>query len=196
MDCRELARRVGERSHRHRPADEEPAVQGEIGDGIGGLEAPVREMRVHDLVAVRHPGDAAGQLELAHAGARRASEAEHYLGLEARLREPRQRHRGFTTVEMLDGAVPDRTPDRRMHAVAIPDAAVGKADLVADRPLAASHAHAAQFVGDGEGGFEVKRRIVLARQCDAMRAVECSQQRRGPLAVRAHQARNTAVPPR
>ena len=55
----ELAAQVGEARDRHARADEEAPVQREIGDGVGGGEAPVVEVRVHDLEAVRDPIDAA-----------------------------------------------------------------------------------------------------------------------------------------
>ena len=47
---------------RHARADEEAPVQGEVGDGVGGGEAPAGEVRVDDLEAVRDPVDAAGEL--------------------------------------------------------------------------------------------------------------------------------------
>ena len=58
---------------RHARADEEAPVQREVGDGVGGGEAPVGEVRVDDLEAVRDPVDAAGELGEAHA--RRAARA-------------------------------------------------------------------------------------------------------------------------
>ncbi len=64
--------------------------------------------------------------------------------------ERRQRDGRLGAVDALDGRVPDRPPDRREHAVAGPDAAVGEADLVAER-------HARRGPGAGAGSRRRRR---------------------------------------
>ena len=152
---------VGQSLHRHARADEQPAVQGEVGHRVGRREAPVVEVRVHDLEAVRHPGQASLQFGQAHAGVRRAREAEHDLGLEPRLRERGQRHVRLGAGAGCTRAVPHRAPDRRVHAVALPDAAVGEADLPAHRRSRRGRCAAGAVPRQATGGGQVEGRVDL-----------------------------------
>ena len=79
-------------------------------------------------------------------------------------------------VDSLDGRVPDRTPDRREDAVAGPDAAVGEADLVAERDFAAGQAQAPDLVGDGERLRESNEGSAPVKVGSVRRRVERGQQ--------------------
>ena len=166
-------------------------MQREVGEAIGQEKAPLGEVRVDDLEAVRHPVDRRRHSASLMPAARRTCEAEHDLGLEPRLHEGRERHARLAAVDELERGVPDRAPDRRVHAVARPDAAVGEADLVADRAFAAGRAQGAELVGDAEGIAQRERGLAGADERQHLRRVVGREQ---CLGVAAH-ARSSDRPP-
>ena len=124
-------------------SDQQRSMEALGSDGLAGIEPPVRPRTLYQLEAVRDPGDCLfDRPEVASCGNR--PHAEHDFGLESwAVQSPGQRACvvGWRPAgDREDGRVPDWRPDRGEHAVALPDRAIGEADLETHRPLAAGEA--------------------------------------------------------
>src|ERR1700735_1419149 len=117
-------------------SDKQSSMQAASGDSVCRLERPVRKDRLHDLKAVRDPVDAADEGVLIHAGLGRGRKAEHDLRLDPGLGQALQRSLERLAAEVADRVIVDKTPDRRVDAVFLPDGPVGESDLAADGTLA------------------------------------------------------------
>ncbi len=132
-------------------ADQIGAVHAVARDCVRGGERPVRKDRLHDLEAVGDPVDAAEQFGIVHAALRRAGEVQRDFRLDQRLRQAVERERAAAGGEIVHGAVEHVVPDRPVHAIGRPDAAVGEADLAADGCLAARLAQVTKSCRHGVG---------------------------------------------
>jgi hypothetical protein len=77
------------------------------------------------------------------------------LGLNPRIDEAVQRHRRLIVLGLDKRAIVDRAPDGLVHAVAVPDRPIGKADLAADRTPVKRNAMRVQGL---------RRRIAIVRR--------------------------------
>ena len=117
-------------------AHQQAGVQAAVGHGVGGGELPVQAMRLHDLKTRCDPVDGFEQLLHAGVGRWRGLHAKNNFGLQPGLASVGQvdadlgppRCGGLGKAE---ACVPDRAPHGAKHVVALPQRAVGKANLVA-----------------------------------------------------------------
>src|SRR5205814_7485537 len=93
------------------------------------------------------------------------------LGLDAGSHETRERCTRVVIVRANQRAVVDRAPDRLMHAVALPDRAIGEADLAPYRPPPASEAMLVQGARSLIARFGRQARIALAERRHLARAL-------------------------
>ena len=134
LEARKQFAQIGHGSSAAAGSHDQAAVQAVAGGAVGELELPARVVALHDLDGVRDPLDALEQDPPGLPSAARRLQAEADLGLDARLRQAGERHHATRCRRRADQrAVVDRAPDRLVDAVARPDAAVGEADLAADR---------------------------------------------------------------
>src|SRR5208337_2952261 len=104
-------------------------------DGIGGKKRPMGEDRLDDLKTMGDPVNAAEQSLFVHAGGRRSRQSKHNLRLETRFGQAAQRNVHAPLRQVMDRAVVDISPHRRMNVVFGPDSPVCETDLASDRSL-------------------------------------------------------------
>ena len=108
---------------------------------------------------MRHPGDARKKSSIIHAGRGCLGEAKHDFRLDFGFGQGRERKSG---AEIVQSTVVDVTPDRRVHAVFVPQPAIGKADFSTHRLVALRDAQAIgerrHLIGVVEGKNRIARR--------------------------------------
>src|SRR5690242_6280948 len=88
---------------------------------------------------MRDPVDAAKDLRAILRERGRSLEVQHDLGLDARVREARERAGAARLAEVSDGPIVDMRPDRLIYAVLGPDVSIRETDLAPDGDRACAH---------------------------------------------------------
>ena len=95
--------------------DEEASVEAASSDGVRRAKRPIREERLHDFKTVGDPVDAMDDRQRVHAGLGLGRKAQHDLWLDPGFGQPVQRNRKRLTCKIVDGAIVDIAPDRRIR---------------------------------------------------------------------------------